>query len=246
MTAPSRASRRSILTICAALAMGAFVAGCSGDDEEGAPARSVTPSTFAITATAEGTTKKALEFPATIEAGLVNMRLTNTDKVPRAAQIVRVLGDHTVDEVLTIVNGDAAKVPSWMQDGGGTPAVKPGATTEPMQILAPGKYVIWDDEGGDEDDAPGNDELGARGEFTVTGRAATDAELPERPATVTATDHESGGERDYSFEFDGLKAGSNDLRFENTGEELHHALFLPLARTSRSTSRRAGTPSSAS
>ena len=217
-------------SIVAAIAAGGLVAGCGDDDEDGESTKDAAakPVAFAVTATAEGKKKKALEFPATIKAGLVEMTLTNSDSVPRSAQIVRVEGDHTVDDVLKIVNADETKIPEWMQDGGGVSAVKPGATATATQVLAPGKYVIWDDEGGDDDDAPGHDELGAKGEFEVTG-PAVDAELPARPATVTATDEGTDGKKPtYDFEFEGLKAGANQVRFENTGDQLHHALFFPI------------------
>ncbi|MDP2710170.1 MAG: hypothetical protein Q8O56_03035 [Solirubrobacteraceae bacterium] len=154
----------------------------------------------------------------------MTLTLTNSDSVPRSAQIIRVEGDQTVDDVLEIVDADEdVEIPTWMQDGGGVGAVAPGATASATQVLAPGKYVIWDDEGGD-DDGPSNSDAGAKGEFTVTG-PAVDAELPEQPATVTTTDD---GEDEYSFEFSGLTAGTNQVRFENTGEELHHALFFPI------------------
>ena len=225
-----RCSWRSILTTCAAGAMAALVAGCGDDDKkDSASSTPAKPVSFVITATAEGTTQKALEFPSTIKAGLVTMKLTNGDTVPRSAQILRVVGDHTVDDVLKVVNADATKIPDWMQDGGGIGAVKPNATGTATQVLAPGRYVIWDDQGGDEGDAPGNDELGAKGEFTVTGPAA-DAELPAQTGRVTAVDEETGGKETYAFEFEGLKAGINQVRFENSGDELHHALFFPLAK----------------
>ena len=67
-------------------------------------------------------------------------------------------------------------------------------------------------------------ELGAEGEFTVTG-AASDAELPAQPASLIATDD---GAKEYGFEFEGLKAGPNKVRFENTGKELHHAILFPI------------------
>ena len=219
-------------SIVAALAAGAVIASCGDDDDEPStrPATAApTPSAFQITATAEGKTKKALEFPSTVKAGLVQMSLANNDTVPRSAQIIRVEGDHTVDDVLKIVNADAAKIPDWMQDGGGVSTVEPRGLGRAMQLLAPGKYVIWDDEGGDEEDAPGHDELGAKGEFTVTG-PAVDAQLPRQPATVTATDLGEGDDKDYGFEFEGLKPGTNNVRFENTGSELHHALFFPIAK----------------
>ena len=219
--------RRVLATGCVA-ALALFAAGCGDDDDDGgAASESAKPTAFAITATAEGAKKKALEFPATVKAGLVTMTLTNNDKVGRSAQIIRVTGDQTVDDVLKIVNAEETKIPAFMEDGGGLGEVAPGQTASATQNLAPGKYVIWDDAGGDE--GPGNDELGAKGEFTVTGEAS-DAELPEVAAKVTATDEPDGEERTYGFEFDGLKAGTNDVRFENTGDELHHALFFPLAK----------------
>jgi hypothetical protein len=212
------------LSLIVAVSAGALVAGCGDDETASEPAK---PTAFNVTATAEGK-KKALEFPATVKAGLVALTLTNSDKVPRSAQIIRVTGDQTVDDVLKVVNAESTKIPSFMQDGGGASAVNPGATRTATQNLAPGRYVIWDDEGGDDEDAPGNDELGAKGEFEVTGEAV-DAELPTMPATVTATDEGTDGtDKKYSFEFKDLKAGANQVRFENTGEQLHHALFFPI------------------
>lgn len=220
-----RCNRRPMLISCAALALAIPISGCGDDDKDAAAAK---PTTFAVTATAEGAKKKALEFPATVKAGLVALTLENTDTVPRSAQIIRVTGDQTVDDVLKVVNAEDTKIPDFMQDGGGTSAVKPGATATATQNLAPGRYVIWDDEGGDEEDAPGNDELGAKGEFTVTGEAS-DAELPKVAATVTATDSGTDTkDKEYGFEFKGLKAGTNQVRFENTGDQLHHALFFPI------------------
>jgi hypothetical protein len=215
---------RSLVAICAA---GAFVAGCGDDDDEAASDAPAKPTTFTITATAEGKNKKALEFPATVKAGLVTMTLTNNDSVPRSAQVIRVTGDQSVDDVLKVVNSEeeGAPIPAFMQDGGGLGAVAPNASESATQVLAPGKYVIWDDEGGDE--GPANSDRGAKGEFMVTG-PAVDAELPEQPATITATDEGEGDDKTYDFQFEGLKAGTNQVRFENTGEELHHAIILPM------------------
>jgi len=223
-----RCSRRFVLSTIVALTAGAFVAGCGDDDEDSASSEAAKPISFQITATAEGAKQKSLEFPSSIKAGLVDITLRNEDTAPRSAQIIRVEGDHTVDDVLKIIDAEeAGKIPSWMQDGGGLGSVEPGGSATATQVLAPGKYVIWDDEGGDE--GPSNSELGAKGEFTVTG-PAVDAELPARDATVTATDEGQGEDKEYDFEFAGLKAGANEVRFENTGDELHHALFFPMRR----------------
>ncbi len=221
-----RPSRRSVLSTLAIVATGVLVAGCGSEDDKDSASTAAKPVAFPITATAEGAKKKSLDFPSTVKAGLVTVTLQNSDTAPRSAQLIRVTGDQTVDDVLKIVDAEeATKIPDFMQDGGGLGAVAPGKTASATQVLAPGKWVIWDDEGGDE--GPGNSELGAKGEFTVTG-PATDAELPEQDATVTATDEGEGKDKTYDFEFAGLKAGANAVRFENTGDELHHALFFPM------------------
>lgn len=226
---PASTNRRRMRTLLLALTTvvaAGLVAGCGDDDDDDGTPAAAQPAAFAIEATAEGK-KKALTLPASVKAGLVTLTLKNSDTVPREAQIVRVEGDQTVDEVLEVVDSDEeeAEIPSFLQDGGGVPTVKPGATGSATQVLAPGNYVIFDTQGGrDGPQSKSNSELGAKGEFTVTGPAA-DAELPPQPATITATDD---GEDDYSFEFSGLRAGANKLRFENTGEELHHVLFFPI------------------
>jgi hypothetical protein len=217
-----RKARSRVLASLALVAAGAFAGGCGDDDDtadQPAATTPAAPATFAIVATAEGK-KKALEFPATVKAGLVTMTLSNQDTIPRSAGIVRLVGDHTVDEFRKIVSKEGAPIPSWIEDGGGVSTVQPGETASVTQVLAPGKYAIADDESS-EGDGEGESlaDLGAKGEFTVTG-PASDAELPAQPATITA--------KDYSFEFDGLKAGKNNVRFENTGMELHHAIIAPI------------------
>lgn len=211
-----------MLTSCAAIAVAALVSGCGDDEKEPAP------TAFAITATAEGKRKKALEFPSTVEAGLVTMTLTNHDKVPRSAGIVRLLGDHTADDFRNAVEKEGGPIPEWIQDGGGVSTVLPRGAVSVTQVLAPGKYAIADDESEPGEDGKSFADLGAKGEFMVTG-PASDAELPAQPTTLTATDDGGGDEGEYGFEFKGLKAGHNEVRFENTGEQLHHALLFPIA-----------------
>lgn len=217
-----------MLASCAAATVAALVAGCGDENKKDAGSgENAKPASFAITATAEGKKKKALTFPSTVKAGLVNMTLSNSDSVPRSAQIIRIVGDHSVDEVVKTVSGDDPKIPDWIQDGGGVPSVKPGASGTASQVLAPGRYVIIDDDEGNGDNAKSYGELGAKGEFTVTGARST-AQLPAQPATVTATDDEHGDKETYAFKLEGLKAGTNQIHFQNTGSQLHHALFVPL------------------
>jgi uncharacterized cupredoxin-like copper-binding protein len=224
MHAPTdRGLTRSILPAIVAIAAGGLVAGC-GDEGKGKAAAK--PTAFPITATADGK-KKALEFPSTVKAGLVTMTLTNSDKIARSAGIVRLLGYHTVDEYRAAIETDkeGAPIPNWIEDGGGVSTVQPGETGRVTQVLAPGRYGIADDESTEgEGEGASLASLGAKGEFTVTGKAS-DAELPAQPATLTATDD---GAKKYGFEFKGFKAGTNNVRFENTGHQLHHAVIFPI------------------
>lgn len=230
MTATKRRpSRRAMLGSCAAIALSALAVGCGGDDDrpDAADREPAKPVSFPITATAEGATKRAMSFPATVEAGLITMTLRNSDTVPRSAQLLRIVGDHSLDEVVDVVTADGEEIPAWVQDGGGVPAVEPGATGSASQVLVPGRYVLVDDQEGEGEDAKTHAELGAVGDFTVTGERAR-VGLPPVPATITATDVEQDGEKTYGFRLEGLRAGTNRVHFQNTGAELHHALFLPL------------------
>lgn len=215
-----RLTTRVMAVACVALITG-FVASC-GDDDSSAG------TTFAITAERVGKAR-SLEFPAKVKAGLVTMTLTNKDTVARSAQILRLEGDYdggggkrvdyTVDDVLSVTEdlGTDEGFYEWMQDGGGFGDVEPGAKATVTQVLSPGKWAIWGGMYG-----PGNEAYETKGEFTVTG-PASDAELPSQPATLTATDKPAGAGKKYGFEFKGLKAGTNHVRFENTGQELHEA-----------------------
>jgi hypothetical protein len=222
-------SVRSILASCAAVAVAALAAGCGGDDDEDAATpEAAKPVSLAITATSEGDAK-AMTFASSIKAGLVNMTLKNADTVPRSAQLLRIVGDHSITDVVKVVTGDGEEIPSWVQDGGGVPVVAPGASATASQVLAPGRYVLLDDEEGEGDDAKSYAELGAARELTITGERSK-ARLPARSATITAEDAVEGRKHTYGFRLEGLKAGTNQVHFQNTGLELHHALFVPLRR----------------
>jgi len=215
-----RLARTTVGVALAATGVG-VAAGC-GDDDKDSEKSSAKPASFVIEATSEGKDKPKLSVPASVPAGLVTISLKNSDTAPRSAGIIRIVGDYDAKDVLKVTSGDGTPIPDWLEDGGGVGAVKPGQTGTATQNLAPGKYVVTDEEGG-EGDGPSNAERGATGEFTVTGKAV-DAELPSVPATITTTDK---GDKDYGFALKGLKAGTNQVRFENTGEQLHHALIFP-------------------
>ena len=228
---PNRGLTRLILPAIA-IAAGALVAGC-GDDDEGAAAAK--PAPFAITAATEGK-KKTLEFPATVKAGLVTMTLTNSDTVPRSAGIARLVGNHTVDEYIDEGQHRRGGRPDPGLDRGrrrrrrrrarrdGRPSRRswpPANTASPTTSRRAGRAK-----------ARASAELGAKGEFTVTGEAS-DAELPDQPATITATDDGGGDDGDYGFEFKGLKAGD-----EQGALREHRRATAPRDHASRSTRAR--------
>ena len=71
---------------------------------------------------------------------------------------------------------------------------------------------------GEGDRVPSFAEQGATATIEVTGEVG-DAELPDPGATVTA--------EEYSFATQGLVAGVDLIRFDNTGKELHHLIAIP-------------------
>jgi len=202
-------------------------AACGSDDDDSSNGGSSDSSdaaslTFETTEPSKG--KVAIDGPAEVEAGLTEITLKNSGKGPHDAQILRVEGDRTVDEVISssVDSGEGAKIPEWITDGGGIGTTAPGESATVTQVLQPGTYFLLDSESGQ-----GSEKINARKggavKFEVTGETST-AELPETDATITA--------RDYSFETSGLEAGANRLTFANDGKQLHHIVAMPLTKGS--------------
>jgi hypothetical protein len=191
------------LAACLAAAAMTFVA-CGDDDDESGEKEA---SAVALSILA---TDKAIEAPKSVEAGLVEITLENNGKDDHEAQLIEVRDGHTAQDALKVITGDEedAPIPDWLLGAGGVGTTEAGETETTTQTLAPGTYALIDTTG----DKPVTDVL------EVTGEAA-DGELPGADGTITATE--------YAFETSGVKAGSNTLRFENAGDELHHV--VPLA-----------------
>lgn len=215
---------RRLPTLLAAAALCLVPAAC-GDDDDSSDSGSTTESaetaavTFETTEPSKG--KVAIAGPDTIEAGVTEITLTNSGKGPHDAQILRVEGDRTADEVISssIDSGEGAKIPDWITDGGGIGTTAPGQSKTVTEVLQPGTYYVLDSESGQGSETP-NARKGGVAKFEVTGDEST-AELPATDATITA--------KDFSFETSGIEAGTNEVTFENSGQELHHLVALPLA-----------------
>lgn len=201
------------VAVCGVLAL----AGCGDDDEDGGGGEAAKPAT--LNAAVTGTDKPALEVPASIEAGVVTLRLTNSFGAPVDTSVIRVDGEQTAADVLKIVDSDedGAPIPAWLHGAGGLPPVEPKGTEASTQILQPGRYFVVANAEVEGDKQP----PAATAELEVTGELPDDAALPAAAGgTITASE--------YTFKTSGLKAGKNTVRFENTGRELHHALAFPI------------------
>jgi plastocyanin len=196
------------------LAAATLLAGCGGDDEASEPRQ------VSLTVSKSGSTYD-LTAPASIEAGLVeiSLRVDAPASEQHDAQLLRVVGDHSVEEAIAVVTEEGAPIPSWIFAAGGAGSTPGGETATVTQVLEPGKYYVVDLGEGQGDDVPSFAEQGATATIEVTGDA--DAELPETDATVTA--------EDFSFSTEGLEAGVNRVRFDNTGKEIHHIVAVPYA-----------------
>jgi hypothetical protein len=217
---------RRLPVLLAAAALCLVPAACGSDDDDSASSGGSSESSEAAAVTFETTEpskgKVAIAGPETIEAGLTEITLKNAGKGPHDAQILRVEGDRTVDEVLSnsTDSKEGAPIPEWISGGGGLGTTAPGKSATVTQVLEPGTYYVIDTESGQGSEKQ-NARLGGVAKFEVTGEQST-AELPETDASITA--------KDFSFETSGVKAGANRLTFENTGEQLHHLIAMPLTK----------------
>jgi len=192
----------ALLLLCVALGFTAC-GDDDGDDDDG----SARPQAFAVTATDEGVTA-----PENVQAGAVEIRFSNEGDQDHDAQVVQLTGGRTPAQVLKA--GEAwgeggGELPEWVKFLGGVGSTPPDGASTAVVELPPGDYAVFDIQG--EADEPW-------AEFTVE-----DAEgegLPETDGRVEAIE--------YAFDSEELEAGSQSLLFENTGEEPHHLVGMPL------------------
>ncbi len=225
MTRPPTRGRRLTVELGVAVLLGVVPLGltaCGGDDaKEKKPAAEAAPTPLAITTSDAGSKRLRTTAPKSIKGGLVNLTFKNAGKEPHEAQLIRLDGAHTPQEVIKIVTTEGpTPIPEWFHAAGGTGTTAPGQTAAATLNLPAGNYMMIDNEEGER---PSNAERGALATFKVT--AGENGALPESTATITATTER---EHENSFEISGLKVGKNRLRFVNKGDELHHAVMFPI------------------
>jgi hypothetical protein len=196
------------LAFCATVAVAALAVGC-GDEEDKKQDSSSPPA--AVVLELSGSKKDAkMKAPASVKAGPAQISFKNTSQVPDGAQLVKVEGSHSPQEVLKAGDawGDKGKpLPDWIKLAGGVGNAKPGQTLSASQKLEPGNYLAIALEG--EAYAP----------MKVTG-SGTGSAPPSAGPKITAVE--------YSFKSTGLKAGKQKVEFDNMGKQPHFIVGGPL------------------
>ena len=201
---------RPMLALWAPIAVLFLLSGCGQGDSSG----QAKPLNLKLTESGDKASYSGA--PREVPAGLARISLKNGGKAPHEAQLVRVDGEHSAEEVLQAIGGTerGGRIPEWLHAAGGVSTTGPGQTKTAVQPLEEGTHYVFDMESGDPS-------KGAQAKFEVKGGGGG-AEPPDAPATITASE--------YKFESAGLRAGSNRVRFENAGQEPHHIIMAPLKR----------------
>jgi plastocyanin len=193
-----------ILLVLGALALAACGSSKKKSSSSTSSSSSEQPTTLSISASEQGK-KASYSAPATVKGGLVTVTFQNNGKVPHSAQLAKIDGNHTPQEVLKAIGGNSTKTPSWIHGEGGPGNTNPGQTGTSTDILPAGNYLIVD--GGNMNGPPGFKKL------TVTGGPS--GSLPSTATTLTAA---APAKDKYKWEISGpLKAGQNRLTFTSKG-----------------------------
>jgi hypothetical protein len=182
------------------------LAGCSNDKTE----------TIAVEATEPGSGQFKISAPASVSGGVVEVNFKNSGTQPHEAQLVRVEGSHTQDEVVQTLSGDNSSVPNWLFAEGGVGSTPPGQSKAARVKLGPGSYFVVDT--GSDQNNNSFAKAGAIVAMTVTGDSG--GTVSQSGARIEA--------RDYEFTLPTLKAGSQSITFNNVGHQPHLLFAAPV------------------
>jgi hypothetical protein len=194
---------RTLLAIAAGAAAALVLGGCIREDfDETEP--------LAITVSGSGENAR-VKIPKTAEAGVTKIEFKNSASAAFDAQLVRVDGDHTVQEVLEVIRGEGRPIPGWLHGAGGVGRVPPGGSASSTQVMHEGRhFLIASAEGS---------ERPATAQLDIEGKLGN-IKLPATNTKIAANE--------YVFTTSGLRAGRNQVEFRNVGREPHHVVAAPM------------------
>jgi hypothetical protein len=204
----------------AALAVVLSIAGCGSSSKSSTSASKAAQPATTTLALSISEAGKGAKFagPASVAGGLVTLTLTNSGKAPHAAQLVRVLPGHTIEQALKTLGGESHKTPEWIRAEGGIGLASPGGSASATLDLPSGTYAVVDlgaSEGGQRGGPP------AVMPLTVT-PAQGSAALPSTASTITAA---NPSKDHYKWEVSGpLKSGENEVTFASKGKSALHEI----------------------
>ncbi len=199
----SRLSRHAVAGL-AVLSVAVGLAACGSDSEDA--------QTLTFTLSGDGKAAK-LSGPSSADTGLAEITLKNESDREGEAQLIRVDGDRTPEEVTegleAATQGQA--FPEWFFAGGGVGTTAAGESQTVTQVLEPGTYYAFDTEGEiDASTAPAVEVSGDASDETV-----------EADETIDAFE--------YGFKAESLSPGEVEVAFDNTGTQPHHLLAAQLS-----------------
>ena len=196
-----------------------------------APRERQQPDTGAATAPPQApliltATDYAFQFPDTVAAGWVTVRLVNHGNVPHMAQLIRLDSAHTVEQyhqAYTEAFRTRGPRPEWARRLGGPTVTVPHDSSSATLFLEPGTYV-WNCLYNVPDGIPHAVGHGMTGSFVVAGREEMGATRTAPTADVVIR------LADYSFSLNPpLTAGRHVIKVENAGPEPHEVGLIRLA-----------------
>ncbi len=201
----------------AMLMLAIVIAGCGSSSKKSSTVAATgspgaTPPSLALSISETGTSAK-YAGPASIKGGLVTVQLTNNGHSPHSAQLIRIVGAHTVEEAFKSLGSESRKTPSWLRAEGGVGGALPGSGASATMSLPAGNYVVIDFAGAQQAKGPP-----AITPLTVTPGAA--GVLPSTATTITAA---APSKDHYRWEISGpLKVGANQVTFVSKGRSALH------------------------
>ncbi|GAC1647016.1 MAG: hypothetical protein NVS4B3_00390 [Gemmatimonadaceae bacterium] len=164
-------------------------------------------------------TNFAFDAPLTIPAGMTTFKFVNDGPGLHQAQLVRLDGGKTMDDLRTALAA-SAPLPSWIAFVGGPNAVDPGITGNATLDLPPGNYALLCVV-----NVPGGVPHFMRGMFrqlTVVPAPRTTAAAPAADVTITLDD--------YKFALSKpLAAGPHTFEVRNPDDQPHEVELIRLA-----------------